>query len=91
MNDFAGYLNVGGAMVHVAELRKFTDDIHRFREYLAPAKELMAHEPGSAAWLAVVESVADPAKLGETAQELASICLSLAEDMRMRKRQEVAS
>jgi hypothetical protein len=89
--NLAGRVEICGAFVHVADLRKFTSDVRRFLMYLEPATALRAHEPGSAAWAAVVESVADPAKLGETAQELASICLALSEDMRKRKRQEVAS
>lgn len=80
-NGFAGYLDINGALVHVSDLRQHTSDIHRFREYLPAALELTAQEIGSGRWFRIVESVADPAALQETCNELGTIQRALAGEL----------
>lgn len=74
----AGYVDINGAQIHVAELRQCTSDIHRFREYLPAAQELVRHEKRSPEAFEVIDSVSDPSALLATVQELGQIQMKLA-------------
>lgn len=45
--EMPGYLDVGGVLVHVAEIRRYTSDTRRFRKYLPIVKELERYEAHS--------------------------------------------
>lgn len=80
-NQNAGYVNINGAQIHVAELRQCTADVRRFLEYLPAAQELTKHEKRSPEWFEVIDSVADPSALLATVQELGQIHMALASGM----------
>lgn len=80
----AGYLDVNGTLIHVAELRKYTTDIHRFRNYLPAAVELCKHAPHSPPWIDVVESAENLDALLDTVRELGRFNLAEADGLEQR-------
>jgi len=78
----AGYLTIAGVAVHIAEVRQYTADIHRFREYLPMAEEINQHEAGSPEWIGVIEQAPDPDSLADTVSELGAFMASCAEQLR---------
>jgi hypothetical protein len=80
--DFPGYLDINGTKVHVAEVRRYSADVHRFREYLPAALEMPKHKPHSPEWLGVLESVPDLDKLMATITELGHLQMAMADELR---------
>jgi len=78
----AGYMTVNGVAVHIAEVRKYTSDIHRFREYLPLAEEIMQHEIGSPESWEVVDKAPDPEALADTVAELGAFLAACADQLR---------
>lgn len=78
--DLPGYIDIGGARLHVARIRPHTRNIHRFRAYLPKAQELIEHGPQSEAAASVVQSVDDVDALLVTVKELGAVCEMLAHD-----------
>ena len=78
----AGYVDIEGAAIHVAKLRKFTTDVNRFRKYLQTAVAITKTEPQSPAWIELVESADSIDELLVTMTELGHLNLTIAEDLR---------
>jgi hypothetical protein len=79
----AGYIDVGGTAIHVAELRRYTKDLRRFRRYVPIASELRALGQGTPAWIERMEQLDDAAidDLVATEEECAALFAALAADL----------
>jgi len=78
----AGYMQVAGIAVHVAEVRKYAGDIRRFQKYLPLAEEIRNHEAGSPDWIRVIEQAPDAEALADTVAELGAFLAACADQLR---------
>lgn len=80
----AGYLDVDGVAVHLAEVRRHSTDVHRFQRLLPVALEVTRLQPQSPEWCAVIDRMeaADRPALAVTLQELGAIRRDAAEALR---------
>lgn len=72
----AGSVHIGaGVHMHVAELRQYTADVHRFQRRLPTALELQKHSARSPAWCAIVDSLGpvERQELSVTLKELGDL------------------
>jgi hypothetical protein len=77
----AGYVDIGTALVHVSQVRKFTSDIHRFMAYVPIAVKFEHVEPQSQAAGHLIASVPDVSLLSLTMMELAHLNIELADQL----------
>jgi hypothetical protein len=80
----AGYMVLGkdGPAIHVAQLRKMTSDLERFKGFLPLALEVGDMEPGTPEWVAFAERHIDYLpQIRATLIELGQIQVACAEEM----------
>ena len=79
----AGFIDLDGAAVHVATLRRFTTDVHRFQRLYPIVRKIQAHAPGSAAWVEQVAAIdrGDLAAVQTTLTEAGALHEALASEL----------
>jgi hypothetical protein len=79
----AGYTLVSGVAIHVASLRRYTTDVHRFQRFLPFIEELESLGVGSPAWKAMVATLTRDEIRGVqlTMQETVVLSQALAADL----------
>ena len=90
----AGYLDLGSVAIHVADVRKQTDDIERFKKYLPLVLELNDVEPHSEQAYAIYARVDNMFLFAKTLDEVGMLFLdgaiALAAEMAERVEEVVA-
>jgi len=76
-----GFVDLGTGAVHIATLRRFTSDVHRFMRHLPLMRELAEHEPGSRGAAELIARAGDVDAFALSLRECGELELALAREI----------